>query len=568
MPSNAADRHRLRDFQLTEPAGAEARALSRELGLTLTAADVLLRAGHADPAAARRFLEPKLCELTRPDQMADRDAACDRIADAVRRGERLCVFGDYDCDGITSAAIMTGVLRALGADVTSLLASRFDGGYGLSPSALERVAAARPNLLITCDCGSSDHQSIADARRRGIDVIVIDHHLVPAEPLAALAFLNPHRPECGFPYKGMASCGLALSIAAGVRKKLGVDLDVRQWLDLVAIGTIGDVAPLDGDNRALVRAGLAKLRQAERPGIRALLEISEIDRSLPLSGRDVAFRLAPRINAPGRLGAPDLALELLLSGTLEQARGLAARIEQLTTERRALQRQMIAEAEAEIDAEGWHDRPALVIGRAGWNHGIVGIVAGRLSASHDKPVIAVGFDGERGRGSVRGPQGVRLYDLLTECSDTLLRFGGHQAAAGVELEPSRLAELRSRFEAACTASSEPELAPSPARPATLLASGDDPARVAADLARFEPCGERNPAPTLGVRGRVLESREVRGGHLKLELELDGGFRIGAFGVDLGSRAAGLAGSVTLIGQLRPDRYRGGGAVELRADAIV
>src|SRR6185437_13889976 len=214
----------------------------------------------------------------------DRDASAERIARAVRAGERICVFGDYDCDGITATAITTSFLRALGGDVTPLLATRLEGAYGLSAPALERVLAARPTLLVTCDCGSSDHERLAVARARGIDTVVIDHHLVPAEPLPAFAFLNPHRPECGFPYKGMASCGLALSLGAAVRKTLGASLDLRPFLDLVAIGTIADVAPLDGDNRALVRAGLAVMGgiagpggRVQRPGLRALAENARFD---------------------------------------------------------------------------------------------------------------------------------------------------------------------------------------------------------------------------------------------------------------------------------------------------
>jgi single-stranded-DNA-specific exonuclease len=557
------------EWELNQSGTAEARSLARDLGITVTAADLLFRRGHADAAAARRFLDPRLAELTRPDAMADRSLACRRLADAIRRKQRICVFGDYDCDGITSAAIMTSVLRALGGEVVPLLASRFDGGYGVSDAALERILAASPAVLVTCDCGSSDHASIARAARQGIDVIVIDHHLVPEEPLAALAFLNPHRPECGFPYKGMASCGLALSIAAGLRTELGTTLDVREWLDLVAIGTIADVAPLDGDNRALVRAGLAKLREGKRPGVRALVEAAEIDLSGPIGGHEIAFRIAPRINAPGRLGAPDLALELLLATSLEEARGLAARVEQLSDERRALQQRMLDEATAAIERESWHERAAIVVGHENWNHGIVGIVAGRLAATYGRPVIVVGMDGARGRGSVRGPAGSRLHDMLQRCRDVLVRFGGHQAAAGVEVEAARLGELREAFEAAATADAANGRGSSGHHEAaTLIASGDDPEKVAGDLARFEPCGERNPMPKLAIEGQVITAREVRGGHLKVDLQLAGGYRLSAFAPSLGGRAATLSGRVTLVGQLRADRYRGGSAVELRTDAIL
>ncbi len=497
--------------------------------------------------------------------MVDRAAAAARIATAIRGQESIVVFGDYDCDGITSTAILCDVIEELGGRVTPLLASRFDGGYGVSNAALERILARAPNLLVTCDCGSSDHVTLEKATKAGIEVIVIDHHLVPDRPLPALAFLNPHRPECGFPYKGLASCGLVLSIAAALRTELGVELDVRRWLDLVAIGSIADVAPLDGDNRALVRAGLSALREGRRPGVRALFELCKLDAARPVTAEDVAFRIAPRLNAPGRLGPPDVALRLLREKDPDRARGLAAEVEQLCQTRREIQATMVDEARAEVEREGWSNRPALVLGREGWNHGIVGIVAGRLADDLGKPVVVIGFDGGIGRGSLRGPPGARLFDALEQASGVLERFGGHQAAAGLEIRIERLGEFRSAFEDACThlafdtKTNDREL--------LYLAPEDEPCEVLRDFYKLEPCGEKNPAPVLALRGRLISAREVRGGHLKLELELAGGRRVGGFGPNLGHRAADLGETVVVEGTLRPDTYRGGDAVEVTVRAV-
>jgi single-stranded-DNA-specific exonuclease len=548
-----------------EPPSLRAQALARALGISVTVASWLDRLGHADAEITRRFLSPRLAELTSPDGMLDRKAAAARIARAVQRRERVVVFGDYDCDGMTSAAIFTEALRALGGDVTPVLASRFDGGYGVSQSALRKVLALQPQLLITCDCGSSDHATLEQLGPLGVDVVVVDHHLVPEKALPALAFLNPHRPGCGFPYKGLASCGLALSVLAAVRTELGRALDLRPLLDLVAIGTIADVAPLNGDNRALVRAGLKVLSEARRPGIRALLELAKIEPGTPLTAEDVAFRIAPRLNAPGRLGAPDLSVELLLSKTLDAAHALGAEIEQRQLERRAVQDRMLEEALAEVERERYSERAALVIGREGWNHGIVGIVAGRLAGQLGRPVIVIGFENGVGRGSVRGPRGARLHDAVSACAPVLRRFGGHQAAAGLEVELSMLEELRTRFEAACSAQPARELPDD--TPRIRLARGETLARVLADLTQLEPCGESNPAPELALSGRVVSAREVTGGHLKLELELPGGERLGAFGIGMGAKAASLQGEVCIAGKLRPDRYRGGGAMELKLEKI-
>jgi single-stranded-DNA-specific exonuclease len=549
---------------------ARARELALGLGVSVTLGELLERRGHEDVEATRRFLNPRLSELTAPDKMADRSLAAERMAAAIRASEPIAVFGDYDCDGMTSAAIMTEIIEALGGKAQTFIASRFEGGYGVSSAAVDKVLASGARLLVTCDCGSSDHVSLARLGAAGVDCVVIDHHLVPEEALPALAFLNPHRPECGFPYKGLASCGLALSIGAALRTALGRELDLRRWLDLVAIGTIADVAPLHGDNRALVRAGLRVLAEAKRPGIRALFELAKLDGRTPITSEDVAFRIAPRLNAPGRLGSADIAVQLLMAKTIEEAYSLAAEIEQRSSERKLIQERMIEEALAEIHSEGWADRPAIVIGREGWNHGIVGIVAGRLADRFKRPVLAVGFTDGHGRASVRGPAGSRLFDALSAAKDILIRFGGHQAAAGAELELSRLGELRVCFEAACAAQPPPQNQSPTDDPNALswLATGDDPARVLNDLYLLEPCGAGNESPSLALEARVLSARQVNGGHLKLELELAGGTRLGAFGISLGERASSLSGTIAVVGKLRPDRYRGGNAIELKLERIL
>jgi single-stranded-DNA-specific exonuclease len=545
-----------------------ARQLASSLSLSVTLAEWLLRRGFRDVDAARAFLAPRLAGLTQPDTMADRAAAADRIARAIRARERIAVFGDYDCDGMTAAAVMTEVLQALGGDVSTFIGNRFDGGYGMAKPAVDRLLANGASLVVTCDCGSSDHAALRLLGERGVDSVVIDHHLVPSEPLPALAFLNPHRPDCGFPFKGLASCGLALSIGAAVRTVLGRTLDLKGLLDLVAIGTIADVAPLVGDNRMLVRAGLAVLGEARRPGLRALYDLAGIAAGAPLTADDVAFRIAPRLNAPGRLGSPEPALRLLLEQNRERAEALAAAIESSTLERRALQDRMLDEALAEIREERYDECAAIVLGREGWGTGIVGIVAGRLADRFERPVVVVGFENGVGRGSVRGPRGVRLYDALEQASALLVRFGGHQSAAGLEVEFGRLAELRVAFEAAVsaqTAASDGAAAAHGAGPPDgllRLAPGDSPNRVLAEFALLEPCGEGNPYPEIELEGEVVVAREVTGGHLKLELDVNG-VRVGAFGVLMGERANGIGKTAVVSGRLRRDTFRGGDAVELK-----
>jgi single-stranded-DNA-specific exonuclease len=548
--------------------GESARVLRDALGLTRTFADVLASRGFQDPSVVRTFLDPRLSGLTAPDGMADRELAAERLARAVERRERIVVFGDYDVDGITSTAILTLALRALGGEVVPILASRFDGGYGFSARALEKVRAAAPGLLVTCDCGTSDHPRLADARRAGIDVIVIDHHLVPAEPLPVLAFLNPHRAECGFAFKHLASCGLALSVAAAVRARLGANFDVRPLLDLVALGTVADVAPLVGDNRALVRAGLSRLATTSRPGLEALAEVVGLAPGLPVTGQDISFRLAPRINAPGRLGSPEPSLALLLESDRGRARLLAMQLEEDCKRRREVERQIVDAALAQIDDTGQTESAGIVVGGDGWNIGVVGIVAARLVDRFHVPVVVIGFEGASGRGSARGPVGARLHDALTACRDTLEGFGGHQAAAGVHLARAALEPFREAFLSACAAAASAGGKPfSPAPADATLHAEDDLAAVMADLDRLEPCGEANAPPLLELAdAEVLDVRIMKGEHLRLTVR-HGDRRLDAFGFGFAAQAPRGGDRVAITGALRRDAFRGRASIELRLSGV-
>ncbi len=543
---------------------SKAAELRERHRLTHTAAAALAehlsrRPELEDEAAMSWFLDPKLSGMTPPHAMADRAAASDRLASAVRRGERIAVFGDYDCDGITATAIMTGILRRLGGDVAPVLATRTEGAYGFSDKALDRVRATGAGLIVTCDCGSTDHERVARAKADGVDTIVIDHHIVPKEPLPAFAFLNPHRPECGFPFKHLASCGLALTMGAALRQTLGKELDLRAFLDLVAIGTIADVAPLVGDNRALVKAGLRAL--GRRPGLRELCDLARIDLAAGVSSEDVAFRIAPRINAPGRLGDPDDALALLLADDRTAAAGIAARVEQVQAERRKVQAVMVDEALADIDAQGLSDLAGLVLARDGWHPGVVGIVAGKIAETTGKPTIVVGWEGASGRGSVRGPAGFPLYDALAASRAELLQFGGHQAAAGVHVSRDRLDALRAAFDRACR-TIQAALPPPAPRALLRLDARDDMADLLADFERLEPFGEANPAPRL-----IAEQVTVRGarnlkGHLKLDLVHEGS-QISGIYFSMGEHAPAIQGRVlSVIGALRRNTYLGGAEIQV------
>ncbi|MFK7988752.1 MAG: single-stranded-DNA-specific exonuclease RecJ [Sandaracinaceae bacterium] len=541
------------------------RSLAAACGVSASLGQVLLHRGVNQPGQAKDWLEPRLQGLTQPEAMADREAAADRLAHAVRTRETVALFGDYDVDGTTSATILGGILEQLGATVHLLVANRFEGGYGFSWPALDKVLATGATLLVTTDCGSSDHERIAAAQAKGVDVIVVDHHLVPDEPLPALAFLNPHRPDCGFPYKGLCSAGLALSVGAAVRASVKSRLDLRSWLDLVALGTVADVAPLDGDNRRLTRAGLAMLSHPNaRPGVVALREVANIRPGTPLGGVDIAFRLAPRLNAAGRLGDPQLTVDLLSARTLPEARATAARIEQINQERKSIQERITEEAVQQvIDVYGEMVDGGIVVAAEGWHRGVVGIVAARLVDRFDAPSVVIAVDDGVGHGSCRTPDGFSIYDAVAACRSHLDKFGGHAAAAGLSLAASKLDSFRAQFDDQCRAM-RAALPPLDASPwVDVCIGGDFPLPSARELAMLEPVGEANPEPCFLLQDATVESLKVVGqGHLKLGLRA-GGARLSAFGWDLGGLAEHIGDRVSLFGSLRPDTWRGGDAIEMR-----
>ncbi len=573
-PAVTTDRDRSRPYPegwRTRGPSPDAQRLAAELNLSATVGEVLWQLGQREATTCRRFMEPRLAELHSPDQMADRATLARRLAAAIRKKERICIFGDYDCDGITSAAILYEACERLGGIVEVELASRFDGGYGLGAAALERIRRLNPSVVVTCDCGSSDHESLRELGRSGVDCLVIDHHLVPDEPLPVVAFLNPHRPECGFPFKGLASCGLALSVVGALRTELGVEFDLRSCLDLVAIGTIADVAPLVSDNRVLVRAGLRLLDKPRRPGLLALMRRAKFEPGATTTAEDVAFRIAPRLNAPGRLASAMPALRLLLAKSDAEAEVIADEVEALQMARRAQQDTMLEDAEAMIEQNGWEHADALVVGKESYNVGIVGIVAGKLAERYGCPVVMYGAEGGVARGSARAPAGTPLFDLVREASECLIRYGGHHAAAGLEVELGRVDEFRERFVQAFRARQSPDGAKplsSPAREVLLLDAKDEPMRVAEELLLLEPCGEGNRVPLIGVTGRVTLARELRGGHLRLELQRDNGDIIGGFGPRLGARADTIPSPALAVGTLRISTFAGRERAELLVTDVV
>jgi single-stranded-DNA-specific exonuclease len=529
----------------------QAVELGAAVGLSPLSAQLLINRGFGDTERARRYLDPRLADLRRPDgaePMSGFDRAVGRLERSLVDGETVGVYGDYDVDGVTSCAVLSSFLRDAGGKILPRVARR-DAGYGFGVEDVQAFHDGGCAVIVTCDLGTSDHEALAAARARNIDVIIVDHHQVPDREPDALALLNPHQPGCRFPFKGLASVGVAFYLAAALRTRLRArkyprlpdSYDPRQLLDLVAIGTIADMAPLTDENRILVYAGLARLKSNPRPGVAALCAQAGLPEGVRRSA-DVSLRLSPRLNAPGRLGAAQLSLDLLLCDDRAQADELAQKCEDANKKRQEVQERVMRDALPEAEALVRQKHEVLVLGGEGWAPGVVGIVAAKLVERFARPAAVIAFDGNTGRGSLRSIHGFDLHAALKGCEELLVRYGGHAAAAGLTVEKSRLPELRARLCAAARASSgnfdgsrelklDAEVG---------LHEVDEP--FATELRRLEPFGIGNPEPLFGLRGVVLERTRIVGvGHLQVTLRdgdhaRDGiGFNLAEGAPDSGSR---------------------------------
>jgi single-stranded-DNA-specific exonuclease len=429
---------------LPPPPDAAAEKLARELGIAPFVAQLLCCRGLATVGECGAFLHPRLKSLSDPFLLPNMAAAVQRILMAIDARERIVLYGDYDVDGVTSLALLTRVLRAFGAAAECFLPQRMEEGYGLSAEGVARcVSTFQPQLLIAVDCGTSSAAEIAQLRAGGVDVIVLDHHECAAALPDCVALVNP---KLGSDFHYLCSAGLVFKVAHALLKARPIrGFDLREYLDLVALGTVADLVPLHSENRILVKRGLAQLGESRWIGVRALMEVSGF--RPPLTAGNIGFGLGPRLNAAGRLGTARDALELLLTEDQSRARTLAQSLDQQNRERRAVEDEVLRLAEEQLAECFSADRDAaIVVGDAGWHPGVVGIVASRLMRRYHRPAFVIGFDGDgTGKGSGRSIAGLSLVNALAECTGLLEKHGGHDMAAGLTMVKERFAEFREAF---------------------------------------------------------------------------------------------------------------------------
>ena len=571
----------------TEPGAREAGArLAAELGVPAVVGRLLWARGHREVGAAGRFLEPKLDQLPDPFGLKGIGEAVARLQRALEQREAICVYGDYDVDGVTSTALLVGVLRKLAAcapgggepaRVDFYVPHRLQEGYGLNQEAVRKLSARGTRLVVTADCGVTAVAEVDGAARLGIDVVVIDHHTAAQDLPRAVAILNPHQPGCTFPGRELAAVGVAFHLLLALRKRLRdagwfaqgaagrTEPNLREQLDLVALGTIADVVPLTGANRVLVHFGLKELARGARPGVLALKSVAQL--AGEVSCGDVGFKLGPRINAAGRLDDASVGVRLLLTGDFAEARRLAEELDRANAERQELQARIAGEAIEQAAKTISQESCSVVVSSPGWHVGVVGIVASRIVERFHRPALVLAEDGGTSKGSGRSVEGFHLYDALARCGKVLTRFGGHKHAAGVTLDTDRIGELAAALEVEARS----QLDPAQLTPRLRIDAGLDSAEISVDLARqlrrLAPFGVGNPEPIFLCE--PLEAHEVRilpnkragaPGHLKLRL---GAGELEAIGFGLAEKKVEEGARLAAAFQLGVDTWNGSDRLQLK-----
>jgi single-stranded-DNA-specific exonuclease len=560
---------RRRSWRVKESDRALSAVLSRELSVSGFLATLLLNRGLTETESARRFLSSSLAEISDPFLLLGMSRAADRLSAAVIRCERVCVYGDYDVDGVSAVALLISFFRELGLDCFYYIPDRLSDGYGMSHAGVETVAALGARIIITVDCGIT---AVAEAVRCSdlhIDLIITDHHTPGDSIPPACAVINPHQPGCRFPSKTLAGVGVAFYVLIALRSRLREDgfftgraePDLREYLDLVALGTIADIVPLVDENRVFVKYGLEKLSNSTRAGVQALKEVSGV--SGPVSCGQVGFRLAPRINAAGRLEDASLGVELLLCNDPVKAVFIARQLDMSNQERQEIEQSILSDALKAVKAsDRFASMKSIVLASSDWHPGVIGIVASRLVDLFHRPAILIALKEGVGRGSGRSIPGFHLLEALNSCSEQLLKFGGHKYAAGLSIDEQMMEAFVLKFdEIARKLLTDDDLIPILAIDAEL-----SPEAITLELeemiALLAPFGAGNPEPVFMLKDvTLLEQRILKERHLKLRMTA-GGATFEAIGFNM-SRGETVPKKLDVAFSLDFDSWNGTKRIQLR-----
>jgi single-stranded-DNA-specific exonuclease len=508
-----------KQWQVALPCPAGQQELE-EAGLPPLLAGLLAARGIVRPEEARRLLSPGSEPIPDPSLLKDMDRAAQRVRLALERGELIAVYGDYDVDGITATCLLTQFLTARGGRIVPYIPSRLGEGYGLNPEAVQLLAGQGVGLIITVDCGITAVEETALANRLGMDVVITDHHACKEELPPAAAVVDPHQPGCPYPFKGLAGVGVALMLALAVAGPEEAQEVFHRFCDLAAVGTVADVMPMTGANRAIVSLGLAQLDPPQRIGFASLIRCAGLE-DKPVTSVSVGYTLAPRINASGRMGMAEVAVELFLTQDPIRADELAVQLCELNRERQGIEGDIFQQCVHYLEENPQED--AIVLAGNHWHQGVVGIVASRLAERYARPCFMICLDGGIGKGSCRSWGDINLFALLSSCSGLLENFGGHALAAGFTVREENIPALALALRRAIADSCQGQALPSVLEVDMAVAPQHLTVEAVESLDRLEPCGTGNPRPVFLLQGAQVHtmSQVGRGRHLKLKLESRG-----------------------------------------------
>lgn len=542
--------------------------LAAALDIQKLTAQVLACRGIMTEQQGVEFLRAKLSLLPDPDLLPDMAIACARLEQALMRGEKIAVHGDYDVDGITGCTLLVETLRALGGEVEYHIPLRLSDGYGLSGSAIEQAQINGCSIVLSVDCGVSALVEADLAAELGLDLIITDHHQPPDKLPACLALVNPHLSSNRFPWKELSGVGVAFFLLVGLRRRLRengyfttrTEPDLRQGLDLVALGTIADIVPLGGVNRILVRSGLQLLETGTRPGIAALKRVAAVKQ---VSSGTVGFRLAPRLNAAGRLEDAALGVKLLLGDDPQDIDPLAELLDGFNRERQKIEQQTLVEAIALVEEQNQPERYSIVLASPNWHSGVIGIVASRLVERYHRPTVLIALEGGQGKGSARSISGFHLYQALQASAGPLAGFGGHAMAAGLSIAVEKLPDFTVAFEQAARAQlCAEDLLPVAYHDGEVALSLFN-LSLLKELETLNPYGAGNPQPAFVSRNcRVYSPRILADKHLKFAVE-QGGFRVGCIAFGQAEKYDQLNGEIDLLYRPEINQWRGNESIQLQ-----
>ena len=561
-------------WDVIENDNAAAKRLSKKAGVPIVVAQLLLNRGVSTAEEVKMFLNPSLSDMHDPSLLPDMDIGVERLAKAVESGEKICIHGDYDVDGVTSTALLVRTLSALNANVEYRLPHRQKEGYGIKTAAVEELSANGVGVIVTCDCGITACDTVDRANELGIDVIVTDHHEPGLELPRAIAVINPKRADATYPFSELAGVGVAFKFAQGLVRKLGLNEEsfISRFIDLAALGTVGDVVPLIGENRAIVTHGLKAIPASKKLGFQTMLRSTGLE-GKPLTAYYLAFVLGPRINAVGRMHDATAALKLFLTRDETEARTLMVEMEQHNDDRRVEQTRILEEAIEQVESKDLSNLRVLILSSEKWNSGVVGIVASKIAERYTRPTIMLCRDDASGigHGSARSIDGFNLLESLCHCGDLLTGFGGHTQAAGMSIQLDNLDAFEDKINKYAH-----EIIPAeallPRVTAEIEIDAADITRELVDIiASMEPFGMGNPEPLFISRNLNVTQRQRvgDGSHLRLQVQGDGSSPINCIAFGMGDMANNieLGGSIDLCYSIRLNVYNGNESVQMIGKAI-